>query len=129
MGRQAVAPARLAPVAEAPKPARRVAEAAAAGERKGVEIEGPLADRKVKAYSVPTFPEWARSQGILEAEVAIRFNVNAEGLVLPDMRVERTSGYGRLDKLSMESLKSWRFAPAPGAGVQWGVITFRFVLE
>lgn len=129
MGRAAPAPARLAPVAEAPKPVRRVAEAASAGERKGMEIEGPLADRKIKAYAVPTFPDWARSQGILEAEVAIRFNVNAEGLVLPDMRVERTSGYGRLDKLSMESLKSWRFAPAPGAGVQWGVITFRFVLE
>ncbi|MDX6769580.1 MAG: TonB family protein [Elusimicrobiota bacterium] len=131
MGRPAPAPAmKLAPVAETPKPARReAAAAAAAGERKGVEIEGPLADRKVAAYAVPAFPDWARAQGILEAEVAIRFNVNAEGAVLPDMRVERTSGYGRLDKLSMESLRSWRFVPKPGAGVQWGVITFRFVLE
>lgn len=130
MGRAAAAPARLAPVAETPKPIRRAAAAAAeAGERKGVEIEGPLADRKVTAYVVPTFPEWARAQGILEAQVAIRFNVDAAGAVLPDMRVERTSGYGRLDKLTMESLKSWRFAPKPGAGVQWGVITFRFVLE
>ncbi len=131
MGRAAPAPAmKLAPVAEAPKPVRRAAAAAAdAGARKGVEIEGPLADRKVTAYSVPTFPEWARAQGILEAEVAIRFNVDAEGAVMPDMRVERGSGYGRLDKLTMDSLRNWRFAPKPGAGVQWGVITFRYVLE
>lgn len=130
MGRaQAVEPVRLAKVAAAPQPARRAAAAAEAGAKKGVEIEGPLSNRKVVAYAVPSFPEWARSQGILEAAVAIHFTVDAEGLVMSAMRVERTSGYGRLDKLAMESLKSWRFVPSPGAGVQWGVITFRFVLE
>jgi len=46
-----------------------------------------------------------------------------------DMRVERTSGYGRLDRLCMDSLRNWTFAPAPGSGAQWGVITFRFILE
>lgn len=125
-------PARLAKVAPAaPQPARRAAAAqgAEAAARKGVEIEGPLADRKVVAYSVPSFPDWARQQGILEAAVSIHFTVDAEGLVMPELRVERSSGYGRLDKLAMESLRSWRFAPLPGAGAQWGVITFRFVLE
>jgi TonB family protein len=131
MGRAPVQPARMAKVAAAaPEPVRRVAQAAAdAGARKGVEIEGPLANRKIVAYSVPAFPDWARQQGILEAAVAIHFTVDAGGLVMPGMRVERTSGYGRLDKLAMESLKSWRFAPMPGSGAQWGVITFRFVLE
>jgi TonB family protein len=131
MGRAPVQPARMAKVAAAaPEPVRRVAQAAAdAGARKGVEIEGPLANRKIVAYSVPAFPDWARQQGILEAAVAIHFTVDADGLVMPGMRVERTSGYGRLDKLAMESLKSWRFAPMPGSGAQWGVITFRFVLE
>jgi TonB family protein len=94
-----------------------------------VEIEGPLADRKISAYSVPPFPDWARSQGILEASVGIRFTVDEDGIVMSGMRVVNTSGYGRLDKLAMESLKSWRFASQPGAGVQWGVITFRFVVE
>lgn len=131
MGRAAPAPVRMAKVAaEAPAPQRRVASAAAeAAPKKGVEIEGPLKDRKVVAYSVPSFPDWARSQGILEAATAIRFNVDASGEVMPDMRVERTSGSGRLDKMCMDALRSWRFAAMPGAGVQWGVITFRFVLE
>ena len=112
----------------APRLERRQAEQAGAA-KKGIEIEGPLADRKIASYSVPSFPDWAKNQGILEGDVAIRFTVDEEGNVMPGMRVQNSSGYGRLDKLAMESLKAWRFAPAPGAGVQWGVITFRFILE
>ncbi len=94
-----------------------------------MQIEGPLADRKIASYVVPTFPNWARDQGILEADVGIRFTVDEDGNVMPGMRIENSSGYGRLDKLAMEALKNWSFAPKPGAGVQWGVITFKFVLE
>lgn len=98
--------------------------------KKAVEIEGPLADRRIASYVVPAFPEWARSQGILEAAVAIRFAVGRDGRVLPEaMRVERTSGYGRLDRLAMDALKDWVFEPLASDQRQWGVITFRFVLE
>ena len=121
--------ARVARIDEAPKLARRQAAAATDAPKKGIDIEGPLANRKVTNSAVPAFPEWARQQGLMEAEVAIRFTVDAEGNVMSGMRVERTSGYGRLDRLVMESLRSWTFAPAPGSGAQWGVITFRFVLE
>jgi TonB family protein len=123
--------AKLEKIAAAPpKLERRSAAVADASKTaKGVEIEGPLADRRIAAYSVPTFPAWARDQGILEADVGIRFTVDEDGNVMPGMRVEHSSGYGRLDKLAMESLKNWTFAPKPGAGVQWGVITFKFVLE
>lgn len=124
----AMAPKLEKVAAIAPKLERRQAEQAGA-QKKGVEIEGPLADRRIAAYSVPAFPDWARNQGILEADVGIRFTVDEDGAVMPGMRVESSSGYGRLDKLAMESLKSWRFVPKPGAGVQWGVITFRFILE
>jgi TonB family protein len=116
----------------APKPVHHEAAAvqtAGVEQKKGVQIEGPLADRRVAAYTVPPFPDWAKDQGILEADVAIRFTVDEDGNVLPGMRVESSSSYGRIDKLAMEALKNWRFAPNPGAGVQWGVITFRFVLE
>lgn len=114
----------------APKLERRQAAAATEdGPKKGIEIEGPLKDRKVAGADVPKFPAWAQKQGLMEAEVAIRFNVDAEGFVMPGMRVERTSGYGRLDRLCMDSLRNWTFAPAPGSGAQWGVITFRFILE
>ncbi|HEX4046241.1 MAG TPA: energy transducer TonB [Elusimicrobiota bacterium] len=126
---QAAMAPKLEKIAALPKPARRTAQAAAAGKAKGVQIEGPLADRRISAYSVPSFPSWARDQGILEADVGIRFTVDEDGNVMDDMRVENSSGYGRLDKLAMEYLKNWRFAPKPGAGVEWGLITFKFVLE
>lgn len=121
---------RLEKIDAASKLERRQAAAATDGApKKGVEIEGPLKDRKVVGAVIPQFPEWARKQGMMEAEVAIRFNVDAEGLVMPGMLVARTSGYGRLDRLCLDSLRNWTFVPAPGSGAQWGVITFRFILE
>lgn len=113
----------------APPPERRKESAAMAEKKKGVEIEGPLADRRVVSYQVPKFPDWAQQQGILEAAVSIRFWVSREGDVLPNLRIERSSGYSRLDRLAMDSLQRWKFAPLLVDEKQWGVITFRFVLE
>lgn len=110
-------------------PARRQASVQDAEKKKSLEIEGPLANRSVVSYDVPAFPDWAKSQRILEAEAAIRFFVSPAGDVLPGMRVERSSGYGRLDRLCMDALKNWKFAPIAGGERQWGVITFRFLLE
>lgn len=127
---EAAAAPKFEKIAAAPKLERRQATAATeGGPKKGVEIEGPLKDRKVVSASIPPFPEWAQKQGLMEAEVAIRFNVDADGAVMPGMRVERGSGYGRLDRLCMENLKNWTFVSAPGSGAQWGIITFRFILE
>ncbi|MBI5201179.1 MAG: energy transducer TonB, partial [Elusimicrobia bacterium] len=97
--------------------------------KKAMEIEGPLASRRLVYYELPAFPDWLSAQGASEAEVRIRFYVDAVGNVQPDMRVETTSGYGRLDRLAMEALKSWKFEPMQGAGRQWGIITFRFLSE
>ncbi|MBI5883765.1 MAG: TonB family protein [Elusimicrobia bacterium] len=97
--------------------------------KKGVEIEGPLKDRRILYTEMPEFPAWLREMSVDEAAVAIRFWVSPDGTVLPDMRVERTSGYGRLDRLAMECLKKWRFAPIGSQEKQWGIITFRFVTE
>ncbi len=108
---------------------RRAAQALIGDDKKGVTIEGPLQDRKVLSYDIPEFPKWARDQGVLEASVAIRFWVDHAGTVMDNMRIEHTSGYGQLDRLAMDSLRNWRFAPIPSEERQWGVITFRFVLE
>ena len=110
-------------------PKRSAAKLQATESKKGVEIEGPLADRKVLNYEIPEFPSWAKDQGILEASVGIKFWVNKDGEVLPNMRVEHTSGYGQLDRLAMESLSKWKFAPLISEEKQWGIITFRFLLE
>jgi len=112
-----------------PPPAQRPKAAILPGSNKSVDIEGPLADRKILHYEIPAFPDWARQEGVLEADVAIHFWVSPDGTVQPDMSIERTSGYGRLDRLAMESLARWQFAPINTNERQWGVITFRFVLE
>jgi TonB family protein len=115
------------PVAETKAPPRRTE--ALPGKSKSVELEGPIADRKVAAYEIPQFPAWAKDLGLVEAEVRIRFWVSRDGDVLADMRVEHTSGYGRLDRHAMESLKKWKFAPIFSDEKQWGVITFKFIME
>lgn len=136
----AAEPTALQPRAAEPPPLMRKIESAPvavpkrtadiqAEKKKTVEIEGPLADRRVLSYEVPEFPDWAKQRNIIEAEVVIHFTVDPEGRVLSDMRVERTSGYGQLDRLSMESLRRWRFAPISASERQWGRITFRFILE
>lgn len=114
---------------DVPPPPKRKAQLQDNSDKKGVDIEGPLADRKVVAYEIPEFPQWAKDQGVLEANVAIRFWVDKDGNVLPNMRVEHTSGYGQLDRLALDSLSRWKFAPLLTDEKQWGVITFRFVLE
>ena len=123
---------KLSAIAEVPAAApQRLPAAQEARKKKAVEIEGPLSNRRIVAHSVPAFPDWAREMGLVEAEVQVRFYVGPDGSVLPDnMRVERTSGYGRLDRLAVEHLKLWRFqAAADGRGNEWGLITFRFLLE
>ncbi|MBI4386050.1 MAG: TonB family protein [Elusimicrobia bacterium] len=121
-------PRKLEPVQLPDLPVQR--SAALTEKRKAVEIEGPLSKRKVTAYELPQFPAWLAVRGVAEAEVRIRFLVNPGGEVLPSMRVEQTSGFGALDRLAMESLKRWRFEGLAGAtGNQWGIITFRFILE
>ncbi|MBI5630213.1 MAG: TonB family protein [Elusimicrobia bacterium] len=117
---------RLEPVLS---PAPQRGKARALEENKGVEIEGPLSGRKVLSYVIPEFPAWARDLGVHEASLSIRFDVSPQGAVLPQMLVERTSGFGRLDRLALEALRQWRFAPLAGGRRQWGIITFRFLLE
>lgn len=114
----------------APPPVKR-AVALKGIKKKAVEIEGPLSNRKVVAFSLPEFPQWAVDLGMVEADVAIKFYVDPEGNVIGDrMRVERTSGYGRLDRLALKHLKLWRFQPLPlSQRSEWGIITFRFILE
>jgi TonB family protein len=101
-----------------------------AEEPKKIEIEGPLSKRKVLKYYVPVFPAWARDRGLLEAAVSVKFYVDNSGRVLDDTSVEKTSGYGALDRVAVDAIKQWRFEAIAGTSSrQWGVITFRFVTD
>lgn len=113
----------------APAPARRKAEAITE-RKKTAMIEGPLKGRRVVHYEIPKFPSWLQAQGVLEAVVRIRFTVSPSGDVLEETRLVQTSGYGDLDRLAIDSLSHWRFqAISEESGNQWGIITFRFVME
>lgn len=95
-----------------------------------LEITGPLSRRKVLKYYAPPFPDWARDRGILEAAVSIKFFVDNSGRVLDNTSVEKTSGYGALDRLAADAIKRWTFEPITGPGTkQWGIITFRFLSD
>ncbi|MCM2267864.1 MAG: energy transducer TonB [Elusimicrobiales bacterium] len=95
-----------------------------------MEITGPLSRRKVSKYYVPAFPDWARDRGILEAAVSVKFYVDNSGRVLDSAEVEKTSGYGALDRLALDAIKRWSFEPLAGpASRQWGIITFRFLAD
>ncbi len=120
----------IAPVLDAGRLSRAIALKEAETENKKVEIEGPLSGRKVVKSYIPEFPSWAKEKGILEASVAIRFYVDSYGRVMDSMKIEITSGYGALDRLSIDALKKWVFAPLlDSTQKQWGVITFRFVMD
>ncbi len=95
-----------------------------------LEITGPISKRKVYKYYIPPFPDWARERGILEAAVSVKFFVDNAGNVLDNAAVERTSSYGALDRLAVDTIKRWLFEPISGpVSKQWGIITFRFLSE
>ncbi len=95
-----------------------------------LEITGPLSKRKVLAFYAPAYPDWARDRGVLEAAVAIKFYVDNSGAVLDNAVVDKTSGYGALDRLALAAIKRWSFEAIGGPpSTQWGVITFRFVAD
>ena len=101
-----------------------------AEEPKKVEIEGPLSKRRVRKFYVPDFPSWARDRGLLEASVSVKFYVDTTGRVLDATSIEKTSGYGALDRLAVDAIKQWQFESLAGApSRQWGIITFRFVTD
>lgn len=136
MGPRSVPVTRKKPIFEdiaKPLPKRRAAKTFqdAPVKKKAIEIEGEIENRRVVSSSIPRFPGWAVDQGLIEAEVRIKFFVGSSGAVLEDgMKVERSSGYGRLDRLAMGHLKKWRFESRPfGTKNEYGIITFRFLLE
>lgn len=98
-------------------------------DKKSVEILGPVVGRKILTSYLPLYPDWARAENI-EADVVIRFYVSPQGMVREKLWLERTSGYSKLDQLAMEAFKKWIFEPIEAAtGDQWGIITFRYLLE
>jgi TonB family protein len=96
----------------------------------GASLMGPVADRPLVSSGVPTFPEWAKREGV-EATVSLYFIVTPDGHIKENILVEKTSGFEDFDSNAIDALRSWRFEPlGPGTtGEQWGTITFHFRLR
>jgi TonB family protein len=121
------AQAEIAPPAQ-PQKAQPL-DAALQPSMKSMELSGPLASRRVLRHELPSYPAWAREQGV-QAEVMIRFFVSSDGRVRDRFLIEKTSGYAEMDQLCKEVLKKWLFVSLPeDAGDQWGIVTFRFRLR
>jgi TonB family protein len=106
-----------------------VANSAGTAGGKGVEIGGPVGDRKILKRALPEYPSWAEEKGI-SAMVKIYFTVKPDGRIRRSVRILQSSGYAELDSLAKDALLAWKFSPtdATSDSEAWGVITFRFTL-
>lgn len=114
---------------DAPAPARG-GEGTARRTVAGASISGPIADRPVLSYAVPTYPEWAKHDAV-EGAVTLYFVVRPDGGVKENILVQKTAGFEDFDENARVALRAWRFKPlGPGqSGEQWGTITFRYRLR
>jgi TonB family protein len=96
----------------------------------GAALAGPAADRPIRSYIMPEYPEWAKSEGV-EGSVTLGFVVMPDGRVKANVMVHRTSGYEDFDRRAQEALRLWRFEAlsSGSAQEQWGTITMHFRLR
>lgn len=96
----------------------------------GAALAGPAADRPVRNYIMPAYPEWAKTEGV-EGSVTLGFVVLPDGRVKSNVMVHRTSGYQDFDERAQAALRMWRFESLPAGSTeeQWGTITMHFRLK
>ena len=90
-----------------------------------LNIRGPVASRKIVERPLPP-PVKVK----VEAEIELTF------WVLPDGRVDRVipsvKGDAELERIAIQYLKQWRFAPLPQEhpqGEQWGTVPIKFKIQ
>jgi len=93
----------------------------------GISITGEIRSRKVLKSLLPEYPVGLAGEGI-EPVVVLRFTVLSDGRVKDRIFIKRTSGYGELDKLVINAMKKWVFAPT-ARREETGEIIFRFSLK
>ena len=89
-------------------------------------ISGEASERDVLKEVIPDYPEGLQK----EAVIKIRFSVTPDGRVSQMIPVQKD--YPRLEQLTLDALKQWRFNPLPPGTDQrtvQGIITFRYELE
>jgi TonB family protein len=88
-------------------------------------IKGPLVSRKI--LERPSLPQVKIK---VEAEIELTFYVLSDGMV--DRVIPTVRGDAELERIAIQYLKQWRFAPLPKdqpQAEQWGVIPIKFRLR
>ena len=89
------------------------------------ELEGSISERGIIHKIIPEYPAGLQK----EARIRLRFYVLPNGRV--GQIIPLTKADARLESVSIEALRGWRFAPVPGKAtdVQEGIITFIYKLR
>ncbi len=93
-----------------------------------VDIEGELAGRGIHRKVVPSYPDWAKKQGV-EGTIQYRVVVLPNGYLRDDVQLDQTSGWRELDRVAYGALLQWEFDPLPAEApqvLQSGIVTFTF---
>jgi protein TonB len=112
-----------APVAPAPAPAPVAAPAPA-------RVELPSTDADYLQNPQPEYPAISRRLGE-EGQVMLRVLIGADGRP-QQVELRRSSGYDRLDRVALDTVRRWRFVPGKRNGVaeaMWFNVPINFVLE
>ncbi len=90
-------------------------------------IYGPGGSREVLFKVLPVYPGWAEEEGV-ECTLLLKLWILPEGSV-EKVEVEKSSGYSKIDLLSAESAKKWRFNPVSTSEKVWGILPLKFQLK
>lgn len=110
----------LQPQPEAAPPAPQMPEVL-------VKASSPPSDSLNAAPPYPTTSRHLREAG----RVVVRVLIGSSGQIL-DVVLQRSSGFDRLDQVSIETVRGWRFEPAAYRGrseTQWVQVPINFVME
>lgn len=113
-----------APVAAAPAPAAPPAPPAPP------PVELPSSSADYLQNPKPVYPAVSKRLGE-QGKVIVRVLIGTDGTA-QDAQVRESSGYERLDRAALETVRKWRYVPGKRAGVpeaMWFNVPINFVLE
>ena len=90
----------------------------------------PSSDAQYLNNPQPPYPAMSRRLGE-SGRVVLRVLIGADGRA-QDVKLQRSSGYERLDEAAMEAVRGWRYRPGTRDGVpeaMWFNVPIHWVLQ
>lgn len=118
------------PLAESLAPAPAAATAPDHAKAEALPTLPPNLNADYLDNPAPAYPPISREQGE-QGKVLLRAMINADGSVAR-LELRKTSGFERLDRAALDTVKQWRFVPArrgEQAVSAWVVVPVSFTLE